>query len=477
MMRIIRSAFGLPNEPARASAPPTTQLVPVPIVRPQNVVERPQATMGYLDRHNNAGPMGAIQSYGPPLRTADMDVRSGWGHVTGHVRHIVQNSGWIAGAVDQTAAYVVGTGLTPQIEPQSDLLGWEPSFAKTWARRVEKMFDDWANDPLSCDDREQWTLGQMQAAAVRGWFTTGDVISIATYRRKPEGILQDRVDRSRSRSSGDPAAIPRSHRRATIRASRWMAAGGRSPTGSSRCRGRIARGTRIPVWSGARQQLVHSFIGDPGQVRGISPFAPVVEAIRQTQSLSDAMVLAAHAAAALVGTVTSDLPSDNLAQRMSMEGGDPLASMQTARVAWHEQLAANKANVTLGAEREGIPSDDRRALRASRGADPLQGLPGASEVAPSRDQPGEPVCPTRCSRSIARGDVQRPAGSVWSTSGRWSRCGAQLVVPMSNTSWRASSRSDRPQDDPISGRPSSVPGSEDVGAEVAVVRSAEAVCR
>ena len=61
-------------------------------------------------------------------------------------------------------------------------------------------------------------------------------------------------------------------------------------------------------------QFVHSFIGEPGQIRGISPFASVVEALSQTVSLQDAVLIAAHASASIVGVVTSDLPSADVAR-------------------------------------------------------------------------------------------------------------------------------------------------------------------
>ncbi len=337
---------------AAASSPepprmPGTALVPVPLVRAEP--ERPQVSMGYLQRHDQ----GSGMPYLAPLRLADQDVRAGWAPVAGNVRGLIQNNGHLSGAVDQFVAYAVGSGLSPQIEPEADLLGWEPSFAKTFARRVERLFDDWARDPLSCDDRGQQTLGQLQAAALRSWFATGDVISHHTYRARPGAgyktgltvIDPVRVATPPLYNPSFPNAAPGvfhygiEHDAHGAPLAYWL----RPVPGGD------PRGVRIPVFGpNGRQAIVHSYIGEAGQVRGISPFASVVEAIRQTVALGDAMVLAAHAAAAVIGTITSDLPSDAVARSMVGTEGDPLAMIMNSRVAWHEGLAEKKANVTLG---------------------------------------------------------------------------------------------------------------------------------
>ena len=365
MFEKLRTALGAPGAAmthAASPAPPASQPPPlpattvhqpagvvVPLVRARTAEQQEGTQFGYLGRQHNGGPPSALQTWGPPLRLADQDVRAAWGQVAGHVRHLVQNSGWLAGAVDQCVAYSVGAGLEPQVEPEADLLGWEVAFARTWARQVEKLFRDWCNDPLSADDRGQMTFGQMQAAALRGWFSTGDVIGVSTYRERPG---------SRYRSGFtviDPVRVAtppmwNGQGQSTAFHGIELDAHGRPVAFWLKpLPGGDPKGTRIATFgSNGRQLVVHSFIGEPGQVRGVSPFAPVVQAMGQTQALSDAMVLAAHAAASVIGTVTSDLPSDTVARSLGGDGGDPVAALMAQRMTWHQTLAKEKADVTLG---------------------------------------------------------------------------------------------------------------------------------
>ncbi len=352
MKNVFLKAFGI--EPPMPAAALTHELVAVPIVRPRvplmdTFTTAPQ--MGYLDRASDKPRNG----FGPSLRTADLDVRGAWGAVTGNVRSITQNSGWIAGAVDQFVAYAVGNGLTPNIEPAYDLIGWDHDFAKDWAKRVERLFADWADDPQVADDRRVHTFGQLQAAALRSWFSTGDVMAAVVYEEKRQGYRTSILGidpvrvltpppylsgRSKSFFDGielDPAGRPLAY---------WLApiAGAQDPSG-----------TRIPAHgANGRQIVAHAFIGGPGQVRGISPFASVVQAMSQAHGLFDAMTVAAHAAASVIGTVTSDLPSADVARGMVASGDDPLGAMMgsqmAARASWHETLNENKANITLGGQ-------------------------------------------------------------------------------------------------------------------------------
>ena len=148
MLDRMKRAFGV-TAPSRPQARPTLEMVPVPIVRANDAIgDRPADQLGYLDRSGERSANGFRQQ--PvlfstlPLRTADADVRMAWPAVSASVRHLVQNSGWLSGAIDQFVGYAIGQGLTPNIEPEHELLDWKPDFAKQWARQVERLFDDWA---------------------------------------------------------------------------------------------------------------------------------------------------------------------------------------------------------------------------------------------------------------------------------------------------------------------------------------------
>lgn len=344
MLDKMRKALGIAGAPSQARAP--TQLVPV-----SHGYGRPVPQASYISRGSD-GPSPAgwgTPGYQPlvPLRSADLDVRMAWSTAAAHIRHLVQNSGWLAGAIDQAVAYTVGTGLKPEIVPDAESLGWSQEFARGWARTVERAFSDWANNPIDADDRQQATFGALQAAALRTWFVTGDIVAVSTYRRRRNALFSSAV------SLLDPIriAVPPLGQYGSVKnvmqgiemdeygtpVAFWV----------KPLPGDHGQGLRIPVWGpNNRQAVVHAFLGEAGQIRGISPFAPVIEAMRQTVSVNDSMTLAAATAASIIGTITSDLPTASIMPALG--GEDHLTQSMSMRTAYHEQLAAANAAVTIG---------------------------------------------------------------------------------------------------------------------------------
>lgn len=51
---------------------------------------------------------------------------------------LIQNSGWIAGALDQAVANTVGTGLRLKAMPENDVFGMSNDEAERWAQLVEQ---------------------------------------------------------------------------------------------------------------------------------------------------------------------------------------------------------------------------------------------------------------------------------------------------------------------------------------------------
>ena len=180
-----RLGFAGAAEPVRADPMPRTHLVPVPIIRPGNGVEidRPEASMGYLDRN----PDSTRQFVGatPVLRTADAEIRRAWGETTAHARHLFTQSGFLSGGIELACAWTVGgDGLQPSIKPDAYALGWSEAFAKTWANNVEARFKEWAHDPKACDAQGRQKFGAMQNAALKSYFGTGDILAVLDYGNK-----------------------------------------------------------------------------------------------------------------------------------------------------------------------------------------------------------------------------------------------------------------------------------------------------
>jgi len=104
---------------------------------------------------------------------------------------------------------------------------------------------------------------------------------------------------------------------------------------------------RVPAFAPSGRQLVlHAFDADVGAIRGISPLAPAIASILQSQNVHDAATMAAHLAALICGVVTSDLPSGDVAKAIT-DGGSPLVALQQARAEWHQGLRDAKAHLAL----------------------------------------------------------------------------------------------------------------------------------
>lgn len=348
MLDKIKTALGMAgaSEPARVS-PPSRALVPVPIVRPLAAPEKPQASMGYLDRNpDSARP--PLRAAAPMLRSADQEIRVAHAPVAGAVRHLLTQSGFLAYGVELMAAWMVGGyGLEPTISPKSDALGWQPAFAKTWASFLAARFAEWADDPQSCDAQGRQKFGALQSAAVRSYLATGDVLAVIDYGEKSNTAWKTAVSLVDPSRLWTPPAWYGSN--VALRDGVEFDDRGRALAYHLRPLPGHHETIRVPVFSpDGKRLLSHSFDAEPGAIRGISPLGAAIGGIMQAMNTHDAAVLASHVAAMIVGVVTSDLPSDAVARSIGGPDGNPLAAMMEARTSWHETLKKADAHLRLG---------------------------------------------------------------------------------------------------------------------------------
>src|SRR5690606_12133074 len=65
-----------------------------------------------------------------------------------------------------------------------------------------------------------------------------------------------------------------------------------------------------------RPQVIHVFEGAAGQVRGITPLAPVLRVVRQFDQLADATLTAALIQAIFAATIESEAPTEQMLQAL-----------------------------------------------------------------------------------------------------------------------------------------------------------------
>lgn len=282
----------------------------------------------------------------PTLRDPRDDVRAGWANATARAIDALHNSGWLAGAVDQSVAMTVGPGLRLNSCPDYEALGWTSEQASIWARGVERRWEAWADNPVECDLVGRMTIGQMTAAAMRTWFGAGEIVaqlpwyrrSIATTKSKvrllpPNRLVQandgaNLVQGVRLDGTGFPIAY------------RFRLPGQHGFEQDMEIRARDGVG---------RPQVVHVFDGGPGQVRGITPLAPALLVVRQFDQLANATLSAALIQAIFAATVESGAPTPEVLNALRDDseqgvGGGSIDGLLGAKAEWYDNTKIDLGN-------------------------------------------------------------------------------------------------------------------------------------
>lgn len=278
----------------------------------------------------------------PALRDRAEDVRSAWMQANSRANDASMNNGWIAGVVEQVVALMIGTGLRLNSKPDGSVLGWNDEQTASWARLVEKRWEIWASQPYECDAGGRYTIAQMEAAAVRQWFATGEIVgqvahiartgaeTITKARLVPSHWLSQKTDASRGLQHGvyqDGHGLP----------IRYLFQVPEAPY----ARREIEKPARDAF---GRPLVLHVFDGSAGQVRGITPLAPALKIVRQFDQLADATLTAAMIHAIFAATIESDYPTGEVMAALQDE--EEAAEVQpgafndflTQKLDWHKNV-------------------------------------------------------------------------------------------------------------------------------------------
>jgi lambda family phage portal protein len=293
----------------------------------------------------------------PALREANDDVRAAWRLATARTVNVIQNSGWFAGAAEQSAAHVVGKGLELHAKPNAAALGWTQKQANDWARGVEARFSVWAGDPRACDAGARFKFGQLLWQAYKHWMATGEVLATFPYSDRPGSQWRTKLRVLPAWRLSLRSLMP-----LLINGVRIKDRDSWAP--EKYLIWRLTNyGTReeveIPAYDEeGRPQVAHIFDGEPDQVRGISPWVPVLKVTRQFDQLADATLSAALIQAIYAAVFTSDAPSEDVLEGLQSQAEQNqahFAELLTAKVGWYR-----KADINLGVNGKilhGFPGD------------------------------------------------------------------------------------------------------------------------
>lgn len=77
----------------------------------------------------------------------------------------------------------INTGLTPEVQPDEEIIGLESGSLGDWSETVENRFGLWGKDPLLCDFKHGETFGALQRAARMEAYISGDVLVVVSPSR------------------------------------------------------------------------------------------------------------------------------------------------------------------------------------------------------------------------------------------------------------------------------------------------------
>ena len=313
-----------------------------------DAIARPTPSAAYL-RSQQLG-ASIFAAYAPTLRDAKEDVRQAWVQAASRAIDVMHNNGWIAGVVEQMMSLMIGDGLKPNFKPDMSWAGWDSRQTSDWARRAEKRFKAYAAEPWAVDAGGRYSLAQLQAAAVRQWFATGEVVgqvtmidrpgiaSMTKLRLIPSHWLSQRTNQMRGLEQGvflDDHAAPAGY--LFEMKDRF---------------GRPVESERAARDGWGRPKIVHVFDGAAGQIRGITPIAPVLRVLRDYDQLSNATLTAAMIHAVFAATIESDYPTSEILEALrDQDEQDGYGADQDSvfdafinqKVGWHQNV-----NIDLG---------------------------------------------------------------------------------------------------------------------------------
>jgi lambda family phage portal protein len=291
------------------------------------------------------GSQGSGAKWRPALRAIADDVDAAWEPAVARATDLIQNSGWISGMFDQAVANTVGQGLRLVCAPENDLFGWSEEETRQWRNLVERRWGIWSESAVACDVEGRRTIPQMQEAAFRHWLNTGEILGELVWRRRfgsqygtkvrllPATKLDWRSDTLNNTRSG--VVMDRDGFPIAYMARRKTQAMGAHTV-------RVAARDRY-----GRPKVIHVFVGQPGQVRGITPLVPAMKVAKQFDQLADSTLLAALIQTVFAANLQSDAPTEEAL--MGMLTPQEQAQLRSSGVspfeAWVEmQSGWNNAN-------------------------------------------------------------------------------------------------------------------------------------
>ena len=305
------------------------------ISAPKQVLTSPKPAAGYM--RNNRG--AVFPTWNPPLSRSHIDVQNAWQNAAARAVDMIQNSGYLAGMVDQYVSDTVGKGLQLSLQPNFQFFGGEEA-ATAWADETEAAFRRWCNRPMECDAGQQMTFGKMQAQQARAYLAFGETITSMPLRKQGRGayftkfkVIPAYMMQSQSNGGDTKHGVRVDEFGAPLGYHFWQT---KENNIMERADIYIPRFDKY-----YRPNIIHVFDGMAGQVRGISPITPALQVLRQFDRLQDATLTVATMNTIFSPVIKSPLPSRDVLEILKSNdpnAGNPLQQYLAGAAAWNDGL-------------------------------------------------------------------------------------------------------------------------------------------
>lgn len=238
--------------------------------------------------------------------SANAEIQGALRPLRSRARELARNTPYAARMLDIITSHVVGAGITPVPDTGSDKLD----------HRLENLWDDWER---KADVTGRMGFYGMQALAVRSMVESGEAVfrfidrPFEDPRRVPfqmQLLEADFIDQWRDGiygNDGQPGAEGLEHTRLGVglgeydrRVGLWLNPNHPGEINTANLRPGVS--TFVPA-----DELIHLFKElRPGQVRGVSWFAPILMTARDLADFVDAVNVKARVEACFAGFITND---------------------------------------------------------------------------------------------------------------------------------------------------------------------------
>ena len=265
------------------------------------------------------------RAWSPNYGSGDANVLVGKDLTLARVRDLVRNNPLAGAAVERLVDMIVGSGLRLTSKPDAVALGLSPAGAHDLGRQIEAEWRLFAEDPRrTCDAQRKLSMGGLFRLFARTWLTAGEATAIVTWRAQPGvryatcilAVDPDRLSNPYNvlntmtlrggvemDSFGAPVAY---HIRNAHFGDYWAFE-------------KAWTWTQVPrttAWG--RPVFIHGFEPErEGQTRAITPFASLIGRLRMLDKFAEAELASATINGLLAGFIESDLPLEEVAERMT----------------------------------------------------------------------------------------------------------------------------------------------------------------